>query len=225
MNRRHFICGTAALTGIVLPSLILTSSRHVWASPPIALNLLGWLGRFASSVAVGATTKVIADYVTNYLTGSHREPQVERVNGEMRAGGFTDLSSSKVYERDSDFFYAALRPNGKDACVPFFSSKRVEQVPMLEGASIIGLAHAANKLKQEKGSERAREALLPIEPISRSIGNFAEGYTKPDRYRTKLGSTFINYSKISPDVGKIAIISSSRYGDTIFDDEIEIKIG
>lgn len=149
---------------------------------------------------------------------------VANANRTLQQGGFTNFRQSYPYVMSTHLFYPVFSVDGQNVCMPFFTRlNRDPYVTMIEGPSMLGLALAATAYANLRGHQATAEAFLPVQLLRHSIGNFKNGYSEPDLYRTARGSVWMNYSSHGDGTGTVRVVGDSiNPRGTLWDQKYDI---
>lgn len=211
MNRRDFL----KFTPFTVISVVLSSSAVGCsiAAKPAAKVVLTWFIDFTTKVGINVVSKTINDWFASQ--GEAEKDVISDTNKMMEESGFTQFDGRKVYEKNGVYCYEVGHNDNFNGCCPFYSGLKSANLTIVEGPTVMGLALAAEQLREQKGYDEnaTADALIPIQQYQRPNQNaFGYNYDQPFVALTNFGSIMVDYYPVNSNTGTIDFILANRQG-------------
>jgi len=231
VTRRLFL--TVTITGFAGMFSIPLFEEEAEAQVRDSGGVVAYMRTFAAETGFVSSGQTIDAYKQNLSKA--KQEDVNKVIAKMKLSHFNDFGASvHSFGSEGRFFYTAKHQDRFDGCAGFYDGQNSTNRAVMEGPTLVGLALAAQLLKQENKytTEAARRQLYPTKIGKNSRGNFTKGFEHPDTHYTQDGVFHSNYvaGKMDPvtkeGVGTItitAIHERKNVRKVVLDKDLDIK--
>ncbi len=220
LGRRQFLVAS----GLGVAGLMLFPFDSVFASPVFLA-----VAKFAQSIGASTAASTINDYVSHEELDKKTLSEIKQVNAAIGRKGFSDLSQGPVYVPETEgtyFFYPARHTDQFNAVVHFFDTSRKrgpQLICSLDGPTLFGVAELASSVAQKNSREVAKQTLLPRQKVRIGSGRLDKMYSRPNLYKTDVGTVAISYRTDGKGKGLVGIEAKDNRGTLLAGGDYELS--
>src|SRR6185369_4962230 len=210
-------------SGVGVAGLMLFPFDSVYASPVFLA-----VAKFAQSIGASEVASTINDYVSHDELEKKTLSEIKQVNAAIGRKVFSDLSQGPVYVPTTEgtyFFYPARHTDQFNAIVHFFDRGRKrgpQLICSLDGPTLFGVAELASSVAQKNSKEVAKQTLLPRQKVRIGSGRLDKMYSRPNVYKTDVGTVVISYKTDGKGKGLVGIEAKDNRGTLLAGGDYEL---